>query len=386
MFRTNFLLDDQSYLVVDYDHFSLTVWVLVFKKRKPVLQTCVRSFFIPEERTFSARAFERNFIQCCEQLQKKIGDLPREVCIFLDHGESLVTSTGYTFTRTNSDTPVDIDEINGYALQLMNQSEQQSRRLWHEDFWYDESDRRLLSLFLSHLALDKKHHTFPIGKIAGHISMKCLFFYGNKSILDGISRSIHSAGYKLLTCVPLPFVFLNHICNQNTLLDNHLHIHLGYDSTTVLLHLGKHVQEIQTLPFWWQIIDEKLSDLFSPLERESLLLWNDIEKLKNLPAWSWYQEFLSSSLRILFERFGLQWSFHEYTFSSQWPSDVIGHIVKKWTLTPWLQKNATGRQLWAKQDEHWLHYCNTLDPLFSVHPHPLIALVRSVFLPPYADK
>ncbi len=147
--------------------------------------------------------------------------------------------------------------------------------------------------------------------------MRCLFFYGSKSLLEGISRSIHSAGYKLLTCVPLPFVFLNHICNQNTLLDNHLHIHLGYDSTTVLLHLGKHIQEIQTLPFGWQVIDEKLSDIFSPLERESLLLGNDISRLKNLPVWSWYQEFLGASLRILFERFGLQWSFSDYTLSSQ---------------------------------------------------------------------
>ncbi len=56
------------------------------------------------------------------------------MCIFLDHGESVVTSTGYTFARVDSDMPVDIEEINGYAMQLLSQSEQQSRRLWHEDF------------------------------------------------------------------------------------------------------------------------------------------------------------------------------------------------------------------------------------------------------------
>ncbi len=117
--------------------------------------------------------------------------------------------------------------------------------------------------------------------------------------------------------MPLPCVFLNHLCNQQTLLDNHLHIHLGYDSTTVLLHLGKHVQEIQTLPFGWKVIDDKLSAFLSPLERESVLIKNDITVLENIPEWHEYQKFLTASLRVLFERFGLQWSFGHYSFSSQ---------------------------------------------------------------------
>lgn len=302
MFRKNPIADDQSYLVVDYDHFSLTVGLLTFTDRKPKLETCVRSFFSPEDRVFSARAFERNFLQCCRQLKEKVGTLPKEVCIFLDHGESVVTSTGYTFTRENSSIPLQLEEIDGFASQLRTQSEQQSKRVWGEEFGYDESDRKLLSLFLSHLALDKRHHTFPLGKMASHVTMRCLFFYGSKSLIDGISRSLLASDFKLIACVPLPFVFLNHLCNQKTLLENHLHIHLGYDSTTVLLHLGKQIQEIQTLPFGWQVIDQKLTEYFSPLERESLLMKNDAS-LKAMPEWSEYQLFLTASLRSLFERF-----------------------------------------------------------------------------------
>ena len=36
-----------------------------------------------------------------------------------------------------------------------------------------------MSIFLSHLALDKKHYTFPLGKNASHVTMRCLFFYGD---------------------------------------------------------------------------------------------------------------------------------------------------------------------------------------------------------------
>lgn len=385
MFRTNYISDDQSYLVVDYDHFSLTVWLLKFDKRKPKLETCVRSFFSPEERVFTFRSFERNFLQCCEQLEKKVGKLPQEVCIFLDHGESVVTSTGYTFTRENSDIPLQLEEIDGFSAQLLSQSEQQSNRVWSDEFWYNAGDRKLQSLFLSQLSLDKRHYTFPLGKMASHVTMRSLFFYGSKSLLDGISRCLWSAHFKLIACVPLPCVFLNHLCNQQTLLDNHLHIHLGYDSTTVLLHLGKHVQEIQTLPFGWKVIDDKLSAFLSPLERESVLIKNDITVLENIPEWHEYQKFLTASLRVLFERFGLQWSFGHYSFSSQWPSDIIPAIVWSGDLSPWIQKNSTYQRLWAREDEHWLHYWNTLDPLFSLHPHPLLALVRSVFFSSYAD-
>ena len=134
MFRTNFISDDQSYLVVDYDHFSLTVGVLRFHKRKPHLETCVRSFFTLSDRHFTTRTFERNFLQCCEQLKKKVGTLPKEVCIFIDHGESVATSTGYTFSRPNTDDPVTLEEIDGYASQLLAQSDQQAHRLWQEEY------------------------------------------------------------------------------------------------------------------------------------------------------------------------------------------------------------------------------------------------------------
>lgn len=87
-------------------------------------------------------------------------------------------------------------------------------------------------------------------------------------------------GRTLITCVPLPLVFLNNICNKKTLLDNHLHVHLGYDATTVVLHLGKHVQEIQSLPFGWKLLDDDLQGLFSPLERESFLMGGDISKIQ----------------------------------------------------------------------------------------------------------
>ena len=110
------------------------------------------------------------------------------------------------------------------------------------------------------------------------------------------------------------------------------------------------------------------------------------ENLKKMSEWSEYQSFLTASLRALFERFGLQWSFHDYTFSSQGPADIIPLIVKSGGLSPWLQKNSTHHRLGSHEDEHWLHYWNTLDPLFSLHPHPLLALVRSVFFSTYADS
>jgi hypothetical protein len=379
MFRTNFLQDDQSYLVADYDHFSLTVGVLTFKKRVPHLKHCVRSFFPPEKRDFHPRIFEQHFTQCCEQLKRQIWDLPNEVCIFLDHGESIVTSAGYTFSRANTHDPVNLDEIDTYATQLLSQSENQTKRIWYEDFGYHEADRKLISIFLSHLALDKRHHVFPLGKHAAHVTMRCLFFYGSASLLDGISKSIRLSWHKLLTCVPLPCVFLNSICNKDTFLENHLHIHLGYDSLTVILHLWKHVQEIQTLPFWWQYVDEKMIPFFSPLERESLLMWNDFTLFEKIPEWSQYRDFLAANLRALFERFGLQWSFTEYTLSSQWPCAIISEIVQRWDVSPWIQKNATMSRIGADTNQHWLRYLDTLDPLFTLHPHPLLALVRSVF-------
>ena len=182
MFHTKHLQDDQSYLVADYDPFSLTLWVLTFKKRKPHLEHSVRAFFGEHERTFHPDIFERNFSQLCTELEKKVGKLPEEVCIFLDHGESVTTSTGYTFSRTN-DQPIDLEEVNGYAQNLLDKSEHQAQKMWHDESGYSFNERKLLSVFLSYIAHDKKHHTFPLGKMASHVTMRCLFLYGKKCLL-----------------------------------------------------------------------------------------------------------------------------------------------------------------------------------------------------------
>lgn len=172
MFYTNFLQDNQSYLVADYDLFSLTVGILVFEKRKPKLIHSVRTFFAPHERVFHPHTFERNFKQAYHQLKEKIGgEMPKEVCVFLDHGDSITTSVNYTFPRKHATVPLESAEINTYARELLRQADHQSKKIWHDDMGYMEPDRRLLSLFLTHLALDKKHHLFPIGKIASHITL-----------------------------------------------------------------------------------------------------------------------------------------------------------------------------------------------------------------------
>ena len=384
MFHTHNISDDPSYLVADYDPFSLTVWLLKFRKNKPYLEHCVRSFFSPEERSFHPRIFERNLHQSCEQLSKIVGTLPSQICLFLDTGESAATSTGYTFSRPDKEVPVSLEEINLYAHNLLHQANHNIQKLWHEESWHPEHSRKLLSLFLSHLSLDKRHHVFPLGKIASQVGIRCLFFYCNASLIDGISRSIHAAGYDLLTCVPLPMIFLNHLCNQKTFLDNHLHIHLWYETTSVILHLGKFVQEVQSIPFGWQVLDSRLAEQFSPLERESLLMGSNIDTLKSLPEFDFYRDFLSASVIALFEKFGLQWSFHEITVSSQWPADIFGEIIKSGWLSPWVQKNAVMKRIGADSHDHWLQYCSTLDPLFSLNPHPLLSLIRSVFISPHA--
>ena len=73
MFETSYLADRQSYLVVDYSPFSLTVGLLVFEKGKPRLTASVKSFFGAHEREFHPRTFERNFSQSCDDLREKIG-------------------------------------------------------------------------------------------------------------------------------------------------------------------------------------------------------------------------------------------------------------------------------------------------------------------------
>ncbi len=376
MFETRYITDDQSYIVADYDSFSLTVWVLVFEKRKPKLLQCVRTFFDEKDRVFRPNTFEQRFAQCCDELAEKIWtSLPRDVCLFLDHPELVITSTWYTFARSG-DQPVTLEEIDNYVTHLTDQSRLQAKRLWYDECGYSESDRKLISVFLSHLALDKRHYTFPLGKLASHVTLRCLFFYGSRQILDSLARSISATWKKLISTIPLPCIFLNHLCNKDTFLENHLHIHLGYQSTHVLLHLGKKIQEIQTMPFWWKVLDEKLGDIFSPLERESHILSNP-SMLYDLPEWKWYQEFLTASLLSLFERFGFQWSFQEYSVSSQWSPKILADVVSLWWLSPWIQKNAHMQLLWANQDDHWLHYINTLDPLFTINPHPLLSLLRS---------
>jgi hypothetical protein len=114
-------------------------------------------------------------------------------------------------------------------------------------------------------------------------------------------------------------------------------------------------------------------------------MWNNFSRIKDMPVWHEYQKFLMSSLRVIFERFELQWTFNHYTFSGQWPSDIIPLIVQQGDLAPWIQKNSSHHKLWAWSQEHWLQYLNTLDPIFSLHPHPLLALIRSVFFSNHAD-
>ncbi len=162
MFHTNFLQDNQSYLVADYDLSSLTVGVLIFEKRKPKLIYSVRTFFAPHERGFHPHLFERNFKQAYDQLVEKVSEMPKEVCVFLDHGDTVATSVSYTFPRSHTSDPVDVSEINTYARELLKQADHQTKKIWTDDMGYFEHDRRLLSLFLTHLALDKKHHLFPI--------------------------------------------------------------------------------------------------------------------------------------------------------------------------------------------------------------------------------
>jgi hypothetical protein len=118
-----------------------------------------------------------------------------------------------------------MEEIQFYTDELFSQSELQAKRLWNSECGYFDDDRKLYSVFLSHFALDKRHHAHPMGKIASHVSMRCLFFYGSNMLLSAMKKSIRDSGYELLTCVPLPFVFLNTICNGKTFLENHLHIH-----------------------------------------------------------------------------------------------------------------------------------------------------------------
>lgn len=54
---------------------------------------------------------------------------------------------------------------------------------------------------------------------------------------------------------------------------------------------------------------------------------------------------MTASLRILFERFGLQWTFNDYTFSGQGASDIIPLIIRTGELSPWVQKNSTHKKL-----------------------------------------
>ncbi len=135
------------------------------------------------------------------------------------------------------------------------------------------------------------------------MTLGCLFFYGNKFLIDGIRRSIELCGCTLLTCVPLSVVFLNHLCTQKTFQENHLHLHVGYDTTSALLHIGKKVHEIQSIPFGWKTLDEYLTPYLSPLERESLLMKDDDGELQKYSEYAQYSHLLESSLQVLFERF-----------------------------------------------------------------------------------
>lgn len=119
--------------------------------------------------------------------------------------------------------------------------------------------------------------------------------------------------------------------------------------------------------------------------RESLLMRDDDTQLQKYPEYAQYRHLLEASLQVLFERFWLHWSFSHISLSSQWPLHIVQTMIRDGRLSPWIQKNATFSRLQVDPVNHWLHYCDTLDPLFSVHPHPLLALVRSVFIPTHED-
>jgi len=139
--------------------------------------------------------------------------------------------------------------------------------------------------------------------MASHVTLGCLFFYGNKFLIDGIRRSIELAGCTLLTCVPLSVVFLNNLCNQKTFHESHLHIHLGYEATSVMLHIGKQVHEVQSIPFGWKVLDDYLALHLSPLERESLLMKDEYKTLETYKEYQAYTKMFQASLQVLFERF-----------------------------------------------------------------------------------
>jgi hypothetical protein len=112
---------------------------------------------------------------------------------------------------------------------------------------------------------------------------------------------------------------------------------------------------------------------------------DDDAELQKYDEYKQYSHLLEASLQVLFERFGLHWSFSHMSLSSQGPLHLVQDLVRESKLSPWIQKNATFSRLHVDPVNHWLHYCDTLDPLFSVHPHPLLALVRSVFIPTNED-
>jgi hypothetical protein len=70
-----------------------------------------------------------------------------------------------------------------------------------------------------------------------------------------------------------------------------------------------------------------LTPFFSPLERESLLVGDEFHTIEQRPEVIHYRDFLAASLRVLFERFWLQWSFAEYSVSSVGPAPIIDSIV-----------------------------------------------------------
>jgi hypothetical protein len=140
--------------------------------------------------------------------------------------------------------------------------------------------------------------------------------------------------------------------------------------------------EMQTLPFGWKVLEDIMLKHFSPLECESYLLKEDFSRCREIEEWSFYKDFLAQSFRILFDRFGLHWSFSEYSISSAGPGKIIPDIVRSGALLPWIQKNALCQKFYAQTDAHWLQYCQSLDPLFSIHPHPLLSLLRSIIISP----
>ena len=320
--------------------------------------------------------FERNFLySVLWTASEKIGELPREVCI----------SRSWWITRY-------FNWIHLYTYQLwyacgyrwdkwVCSAAHESIRatvssiVAIEDFWYDESDRRLLSLFYP-TSLSIKTSHFRLVKLRG-IFRWSVSFYGNKSILDGISQVFILLGtnFDLRSLRLFSWIIFATKILSSIIISIFISLWF-YDCSTPSRQTcpGRYKLSVLMADYWWEII----GPIFAARKRVSsceMILKNS--KSASVVLVSRVSLFLIRILLNGLDYSGVSMSTH---FSSQWPSDVIGHIVKKMNTHSLASKNATGRQLWAKQDEHWFALLQYTWSAFLGTSTPLIALVRSVFL------